>query len=101
MAASSALFMVCRSSCEWTEMCVVVDCVGSTTAAPMMGFPDVTDPCVYIWASGFQSRRWGRYVGEVWCEGRGRSGGLGFVVFSVALKRRGIRLRRGDVYFSM
>ena len=71
MAASSARFMLCLSSCEWTLMWVVVDCVGSTTAAPTMWFPDVADPSVYMWASGFQSRWWGRYVGEVWCMGRG------------------------------
>jgi hypothetical protein len=56
MADSSALLMVCRSSCDLTDIYVVVDCVGSTIAAPIMGFPDVTDPSVYIKASG--SHRW-------------------------------------------
>ena len=60
MAASYVVLIVCLSSCDLTDVCVVVECVGSTTAAPMIGFPGVMDPSVYMCASGSQRRLCGR-----------------------------------------
>ena len=39
MAASSALLMTCRSSCELISMCVVMPVLGLTTDIPSVGFP--------------------------------------------------------------
>ena len=44
MAASSALLMVCRSSCDLISMCVVMPVRGFTIAAPSVGFPDFCEP---------------------------------------------------------
>ena len=46
MAASSALLMVCRSSCDLISMCVVMPVRGFTIAAPSVGFPDFCEPSV-------------------------------------------------------
>ncbi len=39
MAASSALLMVRRSSCDFISMCVVMPVLGLTTDAQSVGFP--------------------------------------------------------------
>ncbi len=46
MAASSALLMMCRSSCGLISMCVVMPILGFTTDAPSVGFPDFCEPSV-------------------------------------------------------
>ena len=56
IAASSPLLIVWRSSWDWTEMYVVVCCVGSTTAAPRMGFPVTVEPSVYMKEAGSHLR---------------------------------------------
>ncbi len=46
MAASSALLMLWRSSCDLISMCVVMPVLGLTTNAPSVGFPDFFEPSV-------------------------------------------------------
>ncbi len=46
MAASSALYMVWRSSCDLISMCVVMPVLRLTTDAPSVGFPDFCEPSV-------------------------------------------------------
>ena len=54
MAASSALFIVCRSGFDLMSMCVVMSVFGLVTPAPIMGFPFTCEPSVYTKSFGFQ-----------------------------------------------
>ncbi len=46
MAESSALLMVCRSSCDFISMWKVIPFLGFTMDAPSVGFPVFRDPSV-------------------------------------------------------
>ncbi len=46
MAESSALLMVCRSSCDFISMWKVILVLGFTMDAPSVGFPVFCDPSV-------------------------------------------------------
>ena len=52
MAASSALFIVCRYGCDLMSMCVVMSVLGLVTPAPSVGFPFTCEPSVYTKSSG-------------------------------------------------
>ena len=52
MAASSALMMVCVSSCPDASMQVVVFVGEWITDTPCLGFPSLWEPSVYVHASG-------------------------------------------------
>ena len=53
MAASSALFIVCRSGCDLMSMCVVVSVFGMATPAPTVELPFICEPSVYTKYPGF------------------------------------------------
>ena len=53
MAASSALFIVCRSGCDLMSMCVMMSVFGLVTPAPSVGFPFTCEPSVYTQSFGF------------------------------------------------
>ena len=89
MAASSALVMVCVSSCPDASMYVVVFVGEWITEAPCLGFPSLWEPSVYVHASGL----W-RGCQGIGCGGVGLSGG--FDVF-LGLGRVG---RLGSVFGS-
>ncbi len=59
MAANSALFIVCLSSCDSISTWVVVCVCGLTMDVPNVGFPFLGDPSVYMKLSGFHSARIG------------------------------------------
>ncbi len=75
MAASSALLMVWRSSCDLILMCVLMPVLGLTTDAHSVASPDFFEPSVYIKFVGSHAARsglresffffffWGGYVG--------------------------------------
>ena len=46
MAASSTLFIVCRSGYDLMSMCGVVNVFGLVTPAPSVGFPFTCEPSV-------------------------------------------------------
>jgi len=52
IAASSALFLVCFSGCDFICMWGVVLVVGSTMEAPRMGLPVICEPSVYMKSDG-------------------------------------------------
>ena len=66
MAASSALIIVCVSSCPEASMYVVVFVGKWITEAPCLGLPSLCDPSVYVYSSEL-------YKGchRVGCGGRG------------------------------
>jgi hypothetical protein len=53
MAASSALFIVCRSCCDLMSMCVVMILFKLVTPALSVGFPFTCEPSVYTKSLGF------------------------------------------------
>ncbi len=52
MAANSALFIVCRSDCDLTSMCVMVCAFGLTNPAPSVGLPLTCEPSAYTKSLG-------------------------------------------------
>jgi hypothetical protein len=52
IAASSALFIVCLSGCDFISTWVVVLVVGSTLEAPRVGLPVIREPSLYMKADG-------------------------------------------------
>jgi len=59
MAASSAMFIVCRSSYDLMSMCVVMNVFGMVTSSPSVGFPFTCEPSVYTKSLGFHFLLWG------------------------------------------
>ena len=59
MAASSALFIVCRFGCDFMAMCVVMSVFGLVTPALSVGLPFTCEPSVYTKSLGFHFLLWG------------------------------------------
>jgi len=59
VAATSALLILCRSSCDLMSMCVVLSVFGLVTPAPSVGYPFFCEPSVYTKSLGFHFMLWG------------------------------------------
>ncbi len=59
MAASSALFIVCRSGCDLMSTRVVMSVFGLVTPAPSVWFPFTCEPFMYTQSIGFHFLLWG------------------------------------------
>ena len=59
MAASYALFILCRFGCDLMLMCVMVLVLGLATPDPRMGLPLICEPSVYTKSRGVHFRFWG------------------------------------------
>ena len=59
MAACSAPFIVCRSSCDLMSTCVVMSVFGLVTPAHSVGFPFICEPSVHTKSFGFHFLLWG------------------------------------------
>jgi hypothetical protein len=62
IAASSVLFVVCRSCCDVMSMCVIVFVIGLTTPAPRVGLPLTFEPFVEMKSRGFHSQMCSMFV---------------------------------------